>query len=46
MAAVPIKWKTVTLQEKLNIIQKAEVNLITCVKDVHDIFVQFLGGPL
>jgi hypothetical protein len=46
MVAVPVKWKAVTLQEKLNFIQKVEANLITCVQMFMIFLLQFLGGLL
>jgi hypothetical protein len=46
MVAVPIKWKAMALQEKLNIMQKMEANLDDPCSDVCAIFIQILGDPL
>jgi hypothetical protein len=43
----PIKWKTLSLQDKLNIMQKGKENLgYNKCSDVYVIFKQFLGDPL
>jgi hypothetical protein len=46
LAAVPIKLKTMALQEKLNIMQKVEENVNNLCSEVYVNFIQILGGPL